>query len=47
MLTSKQANIYKKGIATIDDYLENVVCLICKMDGEQMSLNEAVQLPNV
>ena len=48
MLTSKQASIYeKRETATMSDYFEFVVCLICKTFGEQMKADEAILLPKM
>ena len=48
VLTSKQADIYeRRETVTIGDYLEYVVCLICKRVGDRMKAGETMLLPSV
>ena len=47
-LTSKQGHIYaNKESATVSDYLEYVVCTICRMVGEKMKVDEVMLLPSL
>ena len=48
VLTSKQADIYdRRATVTIGEYLEYIVCLICRRVGDQRKADEALLLPSV